>query len=403
MQYFPYLTELSWLAFMLIAGILLSLFARKIKFPDILLLILLGMLISHFKLITFDMGFLAGFSIFALIMILFTSSSQFRPKEISSLSPYAIKLALIFFLICSIFLAIAFHSLFKLNLTLSLILISLLFATLMGGTSPSTVLTLLKDKKQKIAEILEFESIFNTPLMIVTPLIILSFLQGAFLKVEQVLITFLQNIMTGVGSGLVIGLIVFRLMKKNYLEMISPLVIIATALLTYTTAEYLGGNGVLAVTMLGIVFGWSALKEKESLDKFSNTFTNFLRIIVFILLGLVIKVPYKNLNFLYLSLILFGIFLVIRFLAVNISFAKTRVNFKERLFMTLNISKGVAEAVVAFILLSSMIQMSELTLIIDLTFLFILYTVVISSISGLFTKWLLKAPEKLEKFKKIKK
>lgn len=403
MQYFPYLTELSWLAFMLIVGIILSLFARKIKFPDILLLILLGVAIGHFKLVSFGTNFLAGFSIFALIMIIFTSASRFRPKEISSLSPYAIKLSLIFFVICSIFLTAAMHSVFNLPITLNLILISLLFGTLMAGTSPSTVLSLLKEKKQKVAEILEFESIFNTPLMVIIPLMILNFLTGSILGVQQIATTFLQNIMTGVGAGLVIGLGVFRLMRKKYLEMISPLVIIATALITYTVAEYIGGNGVLAVTMLGIVFGWSYLKAKEEIDKFSNTFTNFLKIIVFILLGLVIKIPYQNMNLLINSGILFGIFVLIRFLAVNITFSNTKVNFKERLFMTLSISKGVAVAVVAFVFFALVAEIPELSLVIDLAFLFILYSVIVSSVSGLFSNYLLKSKETLSKFKKIRK
>jgi len=401
MQYFPYLIELSWLAFILLTGIILSLLARKIKFPDILLLIILGIIIGHFKLIKFNTSFLAGFSIFSLIMIIFTSSSRFRPKEISTLSPYAIKLSLIFFIFCTIFLTISTYILFK--PTLTLFLISLLFGTLMGGTSPSTVLTLLKEKKQKIAEILEFEAIFNTPLMVITPLVILDFLRGSIQKVQQIAVKFLQNIMTGVGAGLVIGLIIFRLMRKKYLETISPLVIIAATLLTYTIAEYIGGNGVLAVTMLGIVFGWSYIKQKESLDKFSNTFTNFLKIIVFVLLGLTIKIPYENTNFLIKSLILFGIFILIRFLSVNITFSNTKVNFKEKLFMTLNISKGVAVAVVSFVLFSFLPEIPDLSLIIDLSFLFILYSVITSSISGIFSNYLLTEPEHINKFKKHKK
>ncbi len=402
MEYFPYLTELSWLAFMLIAGIILSLLAKKIRFPDILLLIILGIIIGHLKLVTFTTQFLAAFSIFALIMILFTSSSRFRPKEISSLSPHAIKLSLIFFILCSLFLTITTHFIFNISLTLNSILVSLLFGTLMAGTSPSTVLTLLKEKKQKIAEILEFEAIFNTPLMVILPLMILDYLKGTVLKVHDIAIKFLQNIMTGVGTGLVIGLIIFRLMKRKYLEMISPLVIIAAALLTYTIAEYIGGSGILSVTMLGIVFGWSQLKEKQALDKFSNTFTNFLKIIVFILLGLTIKIPYKNTDFLITSLILFSVFLLIRFFAVNSAFANTKVNFKERLFMTFNISKGVAVAVVAFVLFSFLKEIPDLSLIIDLSFLFILYSVIISSISGAFSKYFLEAKESLDKFKKVK-
>jgi len=253
---YAYLTELTWFSILLLVGILVSIIANRIKIPNVLFLILVGMIAGYFKELKFDPTFLAMFATFALIMIIFEGSSKFKPKEISSISPLASKLAFIFLFFSLIALAITIHIIFRSPLTFKAFLVSGLFAALMSGTAPEVTLSLLKNAKNKVVRILDFESILNTPLMVLIPLIILQIYKGQFSFVPtQLLITFLQNIMTGIGTGLVLGMIVFRIMKYTYSELISPLILIAIALITYTLAEYIGGSGILAVTTLGIVHG----------------------------------------------------------------------------------------------------------------------------------------------------
>jgi len=319
-------------------------------------------------------------------MIIFESTSKFKIREIKQLYPHSIKLALIFMLFNLIFLSLFTHLLFHNQFTIPSILLSLLFSAIMSGTSPDVVLTILKEKKQKLAEILEIESIINTPITVLIPLIILNIYQGIF-QAQALLTTFLQSIMTGIGAGLFLGLVSFRLMKKQYLENISPLVVIALALISYSVAEYLGGSGVLSVTVLGLIFGQSILKEKEELQKFTAIFTNFLKIIVFVLLGVMLKIPF-TFNFLLKATILFTIYLAIRYLAVHVTFLKQKLEQKEKLFMTFNVSKGVAVAVVVFIL--SAYNIPELTNILSLSYIFILYSIVLASITGKFTNQALK-------------
>lgn len=387
---YQYLTELSWFSVLLLIGIIVTILANKLKIPNVLFLIIVGMVAGYFKEIKFDPTFLAMFATFALIMIIFEGTSRFKPKEISSISPLASKLAFIFLLLSLISLTITLHLIFRSPFTLKAFLVSGLFASLMSGTSPETTLSLLKKAKNKMAKILEFESILNTPLMVIIPLIILQIYKGQFTLVPQDLLTaFLQNIMTGIGTGVVIGLIVYRIMKYSYSELISPLILIATALITYTLAEFLGGSGILAVTALGVLHGIMLIKGKEAMGKFSDAFTEFLKITVFILLGLVIKVPFKDRFFLVSSLILFCVYVLFRYLSVTLSLINTDFTAKQKIFMSLNAPKGVAVAVVAFIISSETVQLTELIPILNLTFLFILYSIILATItSKLFYKTL---------------
>lgn len=392
-----YLVELSWLGALLLVGLLCSIISYKIKISEVLLLIITGIILGNF--ISFPFSFLTNLGIFALIMIIFDSSSRFKIKEVAQLYPYALKLALVFLLMNLVFFSFFTHLLFDGHFTIKGLLLSLLFSVLMSGTSPDVVLSILKEKKRKLAELLEFESIINTPIVILLPLVIFNLYQGIF-EAEIIFRSFLQSIMTGIGTGLFLGLVIFRLMKKKYIENLSPLVIIALVLISYSLAETLGGSGILSVTTLGLIFGQSILKEKEEIEKFSRIFTNFLKIIMFILLGLVIQIPFKY-SFLIKATLLFFIYLIIRYAAVSISFSKLNLNKKEKIFMTFNVSKGLGVAVVLFVLIASGIE--ELKVIVSLSFFFILYSIILSSITNKFIGYFLKYDEVKKKIEKKEK
>ena len=283
------LTTLSLLSFIILTGIIITLIANKIKIPSLLLLILTGIGLGFTNLFNFNQDFITSFAIFALIMILFDSTSRFKIKEISQFSPPALKLGFTFLFLSITIVTLGTHILFA-NILFSIrtLVISAIFGALMAGTSPEIILTIFKDKKEKIAEILQFESIINTPLTVLIPFIALDFYFG-ILSANVLAVKFLQGIMTGVGTGFLIGIIVFSLIKKTYQELLSPLIVIATALLTYTLSENIGGNGILAVTTFGIVFGVMTVRDKDEIQHFSSIFTNFLKIVVFIL-KLILKV-----------------------------------------------------------------------------------------------------------------
>jgi len=402
-----YLSDISWLSALLLIGVLLSIFAIKMNISNLLLLLVVGALLGQTGLVSFDQAFLTSFGIFALVMIVFDSTTKFKIREISKLSPFAFRLAMVFFVINAVGLTFFTHLFFShpLRWTTASIMISALFGIMMSGTSPSTILTMLKEKREDIVKILEFESIVNTPLIVIIPLFIISWYFGE-IATGELFLSFIRGVMAGVGTGFVIGIVLSKIMKKRYFPSLSPIAIIALALVSYTLAENIGGNGVLSVTTLGVVFGWAILKEKEKMEEFIGIFTNFLTIVIFILLGLFIKIP-TNIAFLLKSILLFGLFIVLRYFAVRIVSRKTKLKLREKLFMTFSISKGIGEAVVAFILLSKLVapgllpypEIENLKTILNLSFLFIFYSIIMSSVTIRFSDFFLKyaKPNPLQK------
>ncbi|MFH2028756.1 MAG: cation:proton antiporter [Nanoarchaeota archaeon] len=390
------LTFLTYLAVILLIGILCTLVSQRFKIPNVLLLLLAGLLFTHLPLsglqLTFPPIFLTSIAILALVMIVFDAASRFEIKEFGELSIYALKLAVVF-LFLNMFILTAFSMLiFNINS----VFLALVFAFLMSGTDPATVMVTFKGLKNKVVELLEVESLLNTPLIILLPFLILDIIselgtQGiTFSRLLDQLIIFLPDFflrfVAGIGSGVLVGLIVLRIMRKDYSEILSPLALITAALLTYILAENLGGNGVLAITTLGLMFGNIYVKEKLHLFEFSSMFANSLEILVFFLVGLIIEIPFTG-EFFLKSISLFIIYLIIRLSAIHISFYKLDYTFKEKIFMALNVQKGIAVAVVAFTLTT--LDIPGIDIILNLTIAFMLYSILLATfVDGVSYKFL---------------
>jgi len=331
---------------------------------------------------------MTGISILALVMIVFDSSSRFSLKKVDYFSVHTLWLSIVFLVFNLIFLT----ALTMLIFNVGSIFLALMFAALMSGTSPAVVLSMFKNVKNKVFDFLGLESLLNTPLVVLIPFIILD-LKTA-LKDELVIATFidqlvplLQQFIVGVGTGVLIGLIMFKFMRKVYSVVLSPLAVITSALLAYIIAENLDGNGVLAVTSMGLLFGNVYLKQKFQLKEFASVFSNSLEILVFVLIGIVITIPY-SVDFLIKSLILFILYLLIRFFSIIFSLRGMNFTFKEKIFMSLNVQKGIAVAVVVFSLAT--LNIGGIQVILNLTLTFMLYSIILSSVIFRMVKFFIK-------------
>lgn len=385
------LIYLTYIGVLLLIGLICAIIAKKVRLPNVLLLIIVGIMLNKItykgaQLIYFPDVFLTSIGILALVMIIFDSTSRFKLKEFDQASMPAIKLTIFFFVSCLILLSLSVHYLYNVSWGLSI-----LFASLMAGTAPDVVLFMIPETKNKLLQLLEVESIINTPVIVLVPFIVLDFMHSVSSElilsrfIDQIA-PFLQQIVAGIGAGILIGLIIFKIMKRWYSEKLSPLALIVAAILTYVLAENLGGNGVLAVTTMGLFFGNIYVKQKGSMQEFSSLLSLSLEILLFILVGLIVVVPFTS-QFLLFSIGFFIIYLCARYFAVQISFKKL-YNIKQKMFMTLNSPKGIAVAVVVFMLATRQIQGIERVN--NLILAFMLYSIIVSSVVAKFSKYFIK-------------
>jgi cell volume regulation protein A len=385
------LSIITSISVLLLVGIVASVLANKIKLPDVLILILLGLAAAFIKyqgkpLIEFPALFLATISILALALIVFDSSVRLRLRELDVHYMKALKLVALFSLFVLIFFSLISHFVLGVSLWLAV-----LFAVMVIGTSPEVVLPMLSEYKGEVLNVLKLEALFNTPLTVVLPFIVVDFMRGAPTGVLpefiNMLTPFLTKFVTGIGAGIFVGLILYKLTKKTYSPIYSPLAVIVAAMLTYVLSENLGGNGVLAVTTLGIFFGNIAFKERKpraGLLSAESVLTKALFIFVFILVGMTIKIP-LTLDFFIRSGILFLSYILVRFIAVSLCFRSKEYTFRKKLFMTFVSPKGISTATVVFIfaiynLPGTAYFIPGISIVLDMTLVFILFSIIISSI-----------------------
>jgi len=403
------LLVLTHLTIVLLCGILFTLISRRLKIPYMLLLLLAGIFLGNLSyngqpLIAFPPIFINSIGILALVLVVFDASSRFKWKEIDSLTVESSKIAISFLLLNIIFLTIFTSLIFGIEN----MLLALMFSALMSGTSADVVMSIFMNKSNKITNLLEVESIINTPITVLLPFIILSVLQKFgvetinFVDFLQQVLGVIQQFVTGIGAGVVIGLVIFKIMKKYYSQMLSPLLLITSTLLTYILAENLSGNGVLAVTVLGLFFGNFYVKKKEILFEFSSIFGNSRMILAFVLVGLGIPLPFNDTGFIGRSLLLFAVYIGIRSMAVFISTMNTDYSAKEKIFLTLNIPKGIAVAVIVFSLLSYTFgpsgnlagldfkSLPGAELVLNLSLAFMLYSLVMATVVNHFSRFFIK-------------
>ena len=380
---------LTVIAVLLLAGIICSIISNKLKIPNVLLLILTGLLLGTITYqgehMSLSPVFLTSISIIALVMILFDSTSRLKIKTFDTLSFKAMKLAFIFLSLNILILTIPTLLIYDItgDSLFQSVIIALIFAALVSATDSASVMVLLKGMPGRVVKLLEIESIINTPLSVILPFLFLDLFYNIGNKItpstlfQNSIIPFITQIVVGLGSGVFIGILVFKLMKKNYSEQLSPIALITAALLTYIIAENLNGSGVIAVVSLGLFFGNIAIKQKNTLSEFSYMFSSSLEILVFILIGFSIKIPF-SLIFLVQSLILFCLYILIRYLSIHITFKDLYTN-KEKWFMTFNVSKGIAVAVVVFSLMT--MQIPSINHILPLVLVFMIYSIFTSTIA----------------------
>ncbi len=370
---------LTGIAIILLIGLLVSLLSNKLKIPNVLLLILTGILLSFIRynsksLFEFSPTFLLSISILALVMIVFDGASRLKLKDIDKQSYNALKVTGLFILFNLVFTAFITELLFFREFDFLSIILSLVFAILVSGTDPGNVFIFFKEKL-KVLDFLKIEAIFNTPIIVLLPFMLIDLITKQINLLSKIN-PFLQQIVTGVGTGIVVGLIIFKSMRTAYSEQVSPVALLTATLLTYILSENLGGSGVLAVATLGLLFGNMYVKNKIRLSEFSSMLSSSLEILVFVLLGFIIKID-LSLTFFIKSLIIFVVIILNRYLALLIS-VKKDFNKKEILFMSLNLSKGIAVATVIFSI--ALLDIKNIHVIVNLTLITMIYSLILSTV-----------------------
>lgn len=165
----------------------------------------------------------------------------------------------------------------------------MLIGSIVGSTDYASVSNILRSKnlnlKYNTAPLLELESGSNDPTAYTMTMVFLSLILGS--KVSAPIMILFQ-IAFGVAMGFVFAFVIGKLLKKLPIEAdgLYAVFMVAAMLITYSATDLVGGNGYLALYILGIYLGNMEFKGKRDIVFFFDGSTQIIQIGLFFILGL---------------------------------------------------------------------------------------------------------------------
>jgi cell volume regulation protein A len=347
--------------FIIVIGFLSNYLFERTGFPDMLLLIILGLLLGPITgLIASDsiMNLAPYLAALALVFILFDGGMAMNIYRVFSESPRAAVLAFVGFGISVITTTLFMNFIVIPSMP---ILYSVLFGTIFGGSSSIAIISLASRIKvsEKCSTILSLESAITDILCIVFSLIVIDIiLKGASVDLMEVGQSIASRFSTGIVLGVISGIIWLSILKRIAKASYAYMLTLAAVLLAYALSESLGGSGSLCCLLFGIMLGnekeiYRMLKMEKSpnvgvdvgLKRFESEIAFLLRTFFFVYIGLIVTI--SNVAVVVDGVILSLILLVVRFGAVRFATVRSNELAKERPIMAVMLTRGLAAAVLA--------------------------------------------------------
>jgi potassium/hydrogen antiporter len=259
---------------------------------------------------------------------------------------------------------------------------SILFGAIVSSTDAAAVFGILESRKLKLkhntSTILEFESATNDPMALILVSIFAvaaSNGQGDTGLIKNIL-TFLELLIVGGLSGLVVGWIAQKILKKISFHDLAlvPVFILALFLIASYSSDLLGGNLLVASYVFGVMAGNTEHKGKQASTYFNDSLSWLAQALMFLFLGL--QIFLAKLGDVFLMSILPALFLIVvaRPVAVLLCYVPFRsAPWTKRLFVSAIGLKGATPIVFAFVPLLMGVPQSDI--IFNMVFFVVMFSV----------------------------
>jgi NhaP-type Na+/H+ or K+/H+ antiporter len=242
------------------------------------------------------------------------------------------------------------------------------------------------EKSKRSITLLKLESIFNTPISVLLPILFLDLVAlqpGAILEPMKYMSQFWQMIVAGVGTGIIIGFGFAKLIKRITSEY-SVLMVLSISLITYALAEAVGGSGMLSVAICGLMVGNMTFRDRDDVKSFEDNFWEMLRISVLAMLGAEVAL-FMNWGQFAMALVFFAIVFFSRPLIVIPILGKTRnrMNIKDLVILSFIAPRGTDSAAIAPLVVAALVAAGSAgiaTTIMNITVIIIILSILSSAL-----------------------
>lgn len=346
--------------FIILLGFLGNYLLERTGFPDMILLIVLGIAIGPLLRLVEPssvMSLSPYLAALALVFILFDGGLAMNLYRVFAESPRAMIFAVLDF--C---LSVLVTTLFMKYLIIpdKDWLYSMLFGTILGGSCSVIVVSLASKIKmrEKSSTILTLESVITDILCIVFSLVIIEVALKGSVEPTAIGQSIASRFSTGIVFGIIFGIVWLSILRRIVKAPYAYMLTLGVVLLAYAISETLGGSGSLCSLVFGMILGNEreiyrmfrmesppyALID-EGLKRFESEIAFLLRTFFFVYIGLIVTL--SDFNAAIAGIIISLLLLAARFIAVRISTLRCSEVAKDRSMMSILLTRGLAAAVLA--------------------------------------------------------
>jgi cell volume regulation protein A len=369
-------------AAILFVGFLANVLFKKTGWPEILFLILVGVIIGPILGLISKNALqpaLPLISTFTLLMVLLRGGLELDISEVVSGSARSLFQAFAYFFFGMILIAGFLHLLVGWDVVSSLMLGSILSQT--GEVVIIPLARRVRLKPQSVI-LLSLEAVMTSIFNIV---FFYAFLQAQMIGVFDLPGTVIQigaSFLVGTAIGALMGIVWIRVLVSLGKQELAYMITIGYVFLVYGVSEFLMGSGPLAVLAFGLVLGnelrfkrvlrflkvnimtMSFTEVKSYLTRFQVELSFILRAFFFVLLGLFFELSQESLNALLVyALPIIGILLATRFVIVSASTRQSPMAEDKYTIMAM-CALGMTPVLLSFIALQSNLPAASLYILI---------------------------------------
>jgi potassium/hydrogen antiporter len=381
------------------AGLLSGFLAKRLRVPDVVLFLLIGIGLGPELAGVIDVKADSAFNqiilIFGSCYILFDGGASLRLSVLKKVWITIVVISTLGVAISVVITGCAASWLLGLPA-----LTALLLGSVIASTDPATLVPVFKQIhiRERVAQTVMSESAFNDAMGAIITFSLLGVIlgTGGDFSLGQAAFDLVSNALIGMLVGGALGYAAAFLIaheKFSFLVEYAPLVTLMAVVGAYMSAEGFRASGFMAVFVFGIVLGNKdvfgfrmANQEQEKLEDFILTTSLIMRMFIFILLGSQVNFALLG-KYLGSGMALVGILMFVARPAVvfccTLPDRRAKWSLKEMLFMCWTRETGVIPGALAGILLGMKVPGAEV--IASVTFLAILATILLQATT---TRWL---------------
>ena len=382
----------------LAAGVVSGLAAQKLKVPDVVIFLLVGILLGPQALGWIEIAAGSALNqivlIFGSCYILFDGGASLRFSVLKRVWITITVLATVGVLITAAITGVAAY--YALGVPL---IVALLLGAAIASTDPATLVPIFRQIRirDRVAQTVMSESAFNDATgAILTFAILASAVGSGEFSATAALAGLVRQAGLGIIVGAALGYAAALLIaheKYSFLMEYAPVVTLMAVMGAYLAADGLQASGFMAVFVFGMVlgnkdyFGFEMrASESRRLDEFVATTAFVMRTFIFILLGAQVDFALMNRYLVGGVIVVTAFMLIARPITVLVCAwpdRRAKWSWQELLFMCWTRETGVIPAALAGLLLGMNAPGAQL--IASVTFIAIIMTILIQATT---TKWL---------------